>query len=334
MAIRNLRWGVAVAVVLVCMLGIGEGSHVSLGTVTRLTKLGRKEAGFAKINLCDKCLQLSQEAQMVLTNPDTSMKVMKTADHVLCDKLQPGLKKKCERMVADYVPQAFLELEALLGPQKLCYESGLCTPPAIKAFQDEKKTCLVCEALASDALTYLDNNRTREEIVVALHLACAQMKQLSKQCDLLVDVYTPRMMEQLGNITPQSFCEKTRMCKPPRVFNSNDCATCQFFILEIKIKLQDPKTQERVLDVLMNACNRITNHVDECKSLVAQYGPVALADIDKILDAQAVCCKAGICKSRVCPQKAKAWTETMAELFYKDDEPLIALPQERLTSTD
>lgn len=64
------------------------------GTVTRLTKLGRKEAGFAKVNLCDKCLQLSQEAQMVLTNPDTSMKVMKTADHVLCDKLQPGLKTK------------------------------------------------------------------------------------------------------------------------------------------------------------------------------------------------------------------------------------------------
>lgn len=35
MAIRNLRWGVAVAVVLVCMFGIGEGSHVSLGTAVK-----------------------------------------------------------------------------------------------------------------------------------------------------------------------------------------------------------------------------------------------------------------------------------------------------------
>lgn len=64
------------------------------------------------------------------------------------------------------------------------------------------------------------------------------------QCDLFVDLYTPRMMEQLENITPQEFCQMTRMCKPPKmVMAGNDCATCQFVILEIKIKLKDPKTQ-------------------------------------------------------------------------------------------
>jgi saposin len=52
------------------------------------------------------------------------------------------------------------------------------------------------------------------------------------------------MMEQLENITPQEFCQMTKMCKPPKkVLASNDCATCQFVILELKIKLQDPETQ-------------------------------------------------------------------------------------------
>lgn len=64
------------------------------------------------------------------------------------------------------------------------------------------------------------------------------------QCDLLVDMYTPRMMEQLENITPEEFCQKAKMCKPPtRILDGNDCATCQFVILELKIKLQDPQTQ-------------------------------------------------------------------------------------------
>lgn len=84
-------------------------------------------------------------------------------------------------MVNQYVPQVILELEALLGPDKLCFESGLCTATALNAFEDERKTCTVCEDLATDALTYLENNRTRGEIVIALHLACAQFKELSKQ---------------------------------------------------------------------------------------------------------------------------------------------------------
>lgn len=63
---------------------------------------------------------------------------------------------------------------------------------------------------------------------------------------MLVDMYTPRMVQELDNLTPEQFCLKTRMCRPSRmILDQNDCATCQFVILEIKIKLQDPKTQVR-----------------------------------------------------------------------------------------
>jgi saposin len=270
---------------------------------------------------------------MVLADPDTPKHVISVADRLVCSPLQPGLQKKCERMVDQYVPQAILELEALLGPDKLCFESGLCTTTVLTAFKDERKSCMVCQDLATDALTYLEKNKTRAEIVIALHLACAHLKELSKQCDLLVDMYTPRMMEQLENITPQEFCQMTKMCKPPtKVLAGNDCATCQFVILELKIKLQDPKTQEKVLDVLMNGCNRVVNHVDECKALVVEYGPFVLANLDKILDSQAVCCKAGFCKSSICPQKAKEWTEMMTELSQKDSS-LSQLPQEGFVRT-
>lgn len=60
-------------------------------------------------------------------------------------------------------------------------------------------------------------------------------------------------MQQLNNITPQEFCEMTKLCKPPKLtWKRNDCATCQFVILEIKLKLQDPKVQVCVLDIFIS----------------------------------------------------------------------------------
>lgn len=89
---------------------------------------------------------------------------------------------QCERMVEKYVPQVILDLEALLGPDKLCFESGLCKgPPALNSFEDDRKSCQMCEEMATNALTFLENNRTQAEIVIGLHLACAQLQQLSKQ---------------------------------------------------------------------------------------------------------------------------------------------------------
>lgn len=64
------------------------------GTVARLAKLTRREARVAKINLCHTCLQVSQEAQTVLSNPDTPKQVIYVADELVCSPLQPGLKKK------------------------------------------------------------------------------------------------------------------------------------------------------------------------------------------------------------------------------------------------
>jgi hypothetical protein len=84
-------------------------------------------------------------------------------------------------MAEAYVPAMLLELEAELGPDKLCFETGLCTSTAVEAAMGNKKACTVCQDFATDALTYLEKNKTREEIIIALHLACSRLQDLSKQ---------------------------------------------------------------------------------------------------------------------------------------------------------
>ncbi len=45
-----------------------------------------------------------------------------------------------------------------------------CTATAVEAALGNKKACTVCQDLATDALTYLEKNKTWEEIIIALHL--------------------------------------------------------------------------------------------------------------------------------------------------------------------
>jgi len=103
------------------------------------------------------------------------------------------------------------------------------------------------------------------------------------------------------------------------------------------IWLQKKTTYLLVFFIFMCVCCLIrwSNYPDrlvcmQCKALVVQYGPLVLANLDKVLDSQAVCCKAGFCKSSICPQKAQLWTEMMMAELSQIEAPRIELPQERL----
>lgn len=70
----------------------------SAGTVARLSKWTGKEVGhaakYSKNYMCDTCLQLSQEAQLLLSDPETLRQVETIADQFVCSPLQPGLQVK------------------------------------------------------------------------------------------------------------------------------------------------------------------------------------------------------------------------------------------------
>ncbi|BBM97660.1 saposin [Marchantia polymorpha subsp. ruderalis] len=259
--------------------------------------LAVSHSGLEQNFVCEACLQLSNEAELVLHNPDTEKTLEELFSHVACNSLMtPKMKAKCTSMVKTYVPDLLVALQTYLRPE-LCTEVKVCRPQL--QFGKDTKTCALCQDFAADALTYLGSNRTKTQIIVALHLACSRLEELSKQCDLLVDVYAPDLMEHLNNLTPEEFCEMTRLCKPAlattQLKKRNDCAICQFVILELKFKLRDPKTQERLLEVLGNGCDKVINHVDECKMIVAQYAPFLLANLETILDADVLCTKIGAC---------------------------------------
>ncbi|KAL3684624.1 hypothetical protein R1sor_002646 [Riccia sorocarpa] len=256
-----------------------------------------QNAGRGRDIICDACLQLSTEAEMLLKNPDTEKTLEQLVSQMTCENIgSPKLKSKCLDLVHVYVPDVLGALESFLQPA-LCTEVGVCKPE--RQLIRDTRGCALCQEFAFDALNYLESNRTKKQIIFALHVACSRLEDLSKQCDLLVDVYAPHLIAELDTLSPEQFCEATRLCKPAvaatQLKNRNDCAVCQFMVMEVKVKLRDPKTQERLLEVLNNGCDRVVNHVDECKMVVSQYAPFLLANLDTILDADVLCAKIGVC---------------------------------------
>lgn len=288
---------------LALMWGASEARTVDLGQTQGASNV-----------ICDSCLDFSFEAQAILSDPEIQRQAVDLISQTACQALTPKLKTKCSDLVSVYVLDAFAVLQTYLGPD-FCTEIGLCMSESVKYINPRGKllaqterangrTCALCEEFAKDALPYLAANTTALKMIEALHRACARLGDSSKQCQIMVDIFAADLMERLDDISPEELCQITHFCTPTskpaltsRGLKINDCAICQFVVLEVKLKLKDPVTQERILEVLLNGCNRVQNHVDECKMIVTQYAPFILANLDTILDADALCSKIRACQA-------------------------------------
>lgn len=260
------------------------------------------ESGKKPDYTCEVCMELAAEAQAVLTDPDFEKATTKYVEAHACDHvIQPSLRKKCQGVVEQYMPELFVALRNYAEPESLCVSSGFC-PKASQGFvvlkRLDPKVCTICLDLATDALQFLEANKTTTDIITALHFACSKLQDLQKQCDLLVDVYAPELIRRMKSTTPEQFCQQTKLCSKVALRDlkdAKDCQICQFIILELKLKLRDPATQDKLLDVLLKSCSRVPNHVEECRTLVQQYVPFILSNLDTVLDGDAICAKMGAC---------------------------------------
>uniref|UniRef100_A0A1D1XM46 Pulmonary surfactant-associated protein B n=1 Tax=Anthurium amnicola TaxID=1678845 RepID=A0A1D1XM46_9ARAE len=165
-----------------------------------------------------------------------------------------------------------------------------------------EKLCTLCEQFTTQAVEYLNNNKTHTEIVENLHHACFQLHSLKEQCILLVDYYAPLFFVEVGLIRPEVFCKKVNLCQEMPFFHllkrEDSCSICHRTVIDVLTKLRDPDTQLEIIQTLVKACNKVEHFAQECKRLVFEYGPVILINAEKFLETTDICvviraCKAG-----------------------------------------
>lgn len=165
----------------------------------------------------------------------------------------------------------------------------------------DPRLCTLCEEFTAQALDYLNQNKTQDEIVDVLHQTCSRLHSFKQQCVLLVDYYAPLFFLEIGKIKPENFCKKVDLCERVAnylsVMSDESCTLCQQVLTEILGKLKDPETQLQVIEILLKACNRAENFAQQCKKLVFEYGPVILINAEKFLEKKDLCAALHLCKT-------------------------------------
>ncbi|XP_020575333.1 uncharacterized protein LOC110021254 [Phalaenopsis equestris] len=163
-----------------------------------------------------------------------------------------------------------------------------------------EQLCTVCEVFAAQATTFLNENKTRSEILDILHYACSHMHSLELKCLILADYYSDLFFTSIGNTHPEEFCGRVGLCEASSVSigkNEEKCTLCHRVVLKLLLKIKNPEAQLEILHVLFRKCDKLKNHADKCKQLVMHYGPYILAKGGKFLEQNDVCASIPACRS-------------------------------------
>ncbi|KAL1368821.1 hypothetical protein HN51_022958 [Arachis hypogaea] len=170
--------------------------------------------------------------------------------------------------------------------------------------------CEFCEEYVAEALDYLTDNNTQNEIIGVLHNCCSYMQFYSNECTKLVDYYVPLFITKIASIEPQELCTDANIC--PFILNvqEDSCAKCRATVSAILVKLKDPETQIDITRALMKACNNMEDLKEQCMRVVFKYGPWAIVNAEKLLKTTDICTQLHVCK-----EEASIMEET---LFLSD----------------
>ncbi|XP_065013113.1 uncharacterized protein LOC135582858 isoform X2 [Musa acuminata AAA Group] len=187
-------------------------------------------------------------------------------------------------------------------------EIGLETPQnqskISKAVDGNDKLCTLCESFVAQAAQYIGENKTQTEIIEMLHQACSNVDPFEEQCVMLVDFYASLFFAEISKIHPEVFCTKFNLCEEMVSVNlpKNDdswfsCSLCHDVVANVLVKLKDPDIQFEVIKMLLEGCNGVQHHVNECKKLVLHYGPLILENGENFLEITDVCAAIHSCKT-------------------------------------
>ncbi|CAM8964713.1 unnamed protein product [Rhodiola kirilowii] len=166
------------------------------------------------------------------------------------------------------------------------------------------QVCTLCETYATQAVVYLSQNKTQQEVIDLLHTSCSRLRSLEDECVTLVDYYAPLFFMELSTVQPEEFCEKVNLCElvpiSSQLSDGDSCSLCHQTVAEVIEKLQDPDTQLDILELLLKGCNSLEKKfVKKCKRMVFEYAPVLLTNGAKFLESTDLCTTLHACDPKV-----------------------------------
>ncbi|KAJ3665487.1 hypothetical protein Zmor_000980 [Zophobas morio] len=153
---------------------------------------------------------------------------------------------------------------------------------------DTSSICQTCLDMVKQARDQLESNETQELIKEVFEGSCALLhfKTIVKECDRIVDEFTPELIETLASeMDPQVVCSVAGLCNSERVHklieeekaatnqNAKTVGTCNgchtvVGLLENKF---DKMSRDEFLQGLLQACRKTGSLSDGCSNIIITY---------------------------------------------------------------
>ncbi|XP_005408851.1 PREDICTED: proactivator polypeptide-like 1 [Chinchilla lanigera] len=297
--------------------------------------------------VCQDCVRLISRLQGAL-GPNLTLAEGNIQEQ--CESLVPSLALLCK----NYIHQLFGPTEQtlrLLPPQEVCGKGGFCEELRGPAWQLQQVaavdgvptidlpkmtsevqmtsglTCEVCLGIIKEMDQWLMSNGTEVFITHSLERVCSIMPpSIVRQCVVMVDTYSPALVELVTKITPEKVCETIRLCSrrrrarslsrgglmtttplpQPALLDEEDqgsfCHSCKRLFHLSSENLELKSTKRDILMAFKGGCSILPlPYRIECNRFVTEYEPVFIQSVKEMIDPSAVCKKMGACHAPKIP---------------------------------
>ncbi|KAH1254507.1 hypothetical protein GmHk_04G010940 [Glycine max] len=140
-------------------------------------------------------------------------------------------------------------------------ELGNYIMPHIYELSKKPNVCALCEEYTTNALDYLNENKTQLEIIDILHNTCYQLHSFKYKCITLVDYYAPLFFLEISTIQPEEFYLKVNLCQ---------------LITYIPLQVQEDTSgfcEDIIIGTSLKVCNSVEKYanksIDICTAIYA-----------------------------------------------------------------
>ena len=163
--------------------------------------------------------------------------------------------------------------------------------------------CDICKDAVKVLDSFLLTNKTESALLTDLEKACKLLPSSDQdECVSFLDQFGSAVIDYIETLLqPDSLCSSLGLCK---LFNKaaflhpdDECAICGQVIDAIDTLLENPSTQEAIINSAEGLCTDLPGVVQGlCKTLIEQFGSKAIDWLARELNPTTVCKDIHACK--------------------------------------
>jgi len=269
---------------------------------------------------CPLCLAFVNEIDNMLKDNKTKEQVLHTLE-LICLPLG-GLALPCYELVKKEGLRLIDAIANNTNANVVCQSLKLCEANSTLSSKPKREVksvdqndaalrlgnstfCPLCLAVVNEVGAMLKANKTKDQILHTIELACLPLGGLALPCYELIKNEGPRIIDEIANNSdPNVICQSIKLCDANLTIHIEHqtpdpamCGVCTKLLNVTAGLLKQNKTVDEIVKEAEKLCLAIPKVSIKCYEFVKKNGAKIIDELTKNISAQVICKEFGLCAS-------------------------------------